>query len=48
VLLNLECAGVLVNSALAEGPVVIDRATADAVVQSGGGQPAAKRWWRFW
>jgi hypothetical protein len=48
VLLNPECAGVLVNSALAEVSVVIDRATADAMVRPGGGQPAAKPWWRFW
>ena len=48
VLLNPECAGVLVNSALAEVSVVIDRATAEALVRSGAGQPADKPWWRFW
>ncbi len=47
-LLNPECAGVLVNSALAEVSVVIDRATADAMVRPSRGQTDAKPWWRFW
>jgi hypothetical protein len=47
-LFNPECAGVLVNSALAEVSVVIDRATADAMLRPGGGKPAAKPWLRFW
>jgi hypothetical protein len=37
VLLNPACEGVLVNSALAEVSVVIDRATAERAVQSRGG-----------
>jgi hypothetical protein len=47
-LLNPECAGVLVNSALAEVSVVIDRATVESLVRPAGDQPAAKPWWRFW
>jgi hypothetical protein len=48
VLLNPKCEGVLVNSALAEESVVIDRGTAEALARSG--DPLAKRkpWWRFW
>jgi len=45
---NPECAGVLVNSALAERSVVIDRATAESLVRSGKQTPAPKPWWRFW
>jgi hypothetical protein len=48
VLLNPDCAGVLVNSALAEVSVVIDRATAQLLVRSAGERSAAKPWWRFW
>jgi SseB protein N-terminal domain len=47
-LLNPECAGVLVNSALAEVSVVIDRATAEAMVRPSCGQTDAKPWWGFW
>jgi hypothetical protein len=48
VLLNPECAGVLVNSALAEVSVVIDRATAESLVRPATKQPTDKPWWRFW
>jgi hypothetical protein len=50
ILLNPECEGVLVNSALAEVSVVIDRVTAESVTRSAGGgvQPGRKPWWRFW
>ncbi|QJW93784.1 hypothetical protein FTUN_1295 [Frigoriglobus tundricola] len=48
VLLNPECAGVLVNSARAEVSVVIDRAADQALVQPSGARTAAKSWWRFW
>jgi hypothetical protein len=47
VLANPECAGVLVNSALAEVSVVIDRPTAEALVRTGR-PPVGKPWWRFW
>ena len=47
VLANPECAGVLVNSALAEVSVAIDRPTAEALVRAGR-PPAPKPWWRFW
>jgi hypothetical protein len=47
-LLNPECAGVLVNSALAEVSVVIDRATAGELVRLSREQTDAKPWWRFW
>ena len=36
VLFNPECAGVLVNSALAEVSVVIDRTTAESLTRTGG------------
>jgi len=42
VLLNPDCAGVLVNSALAEVSVVIDRATVDCLVRPVGERPAGK------
>ncbi|MCE9531485.1 MAG: SseB family protein [Planctomycetes bacterium] len=48
VLLNPECDGVLVNSALAEVSVVIDRSTAVSLAQAKSEPPAAKPWWRFW
>ncbi|HEX7314380.1 MAG TPA: SseB family protein [Pyrinomonadaceae bacterium] len=48
-LANPACAGVLVNSALAEISVVIDRATAESLARAGGGAGAkGKPWWRFW
>jgi hypothetical protein len=48
VLLEPTCAGVLVNSALAEVSVVIDRVTAESLVRPTGERPGAKPWWRFW
>jgi hypothetical protein len=48
VLLNPDCAGVLVNSALAEVSVVIDRATAESLVQPADERSASKPWWQFW
>jgi hypothetical protein len=48
VLLNPECTGVLVNSALSEVSVVIDRTTAESLVQPSSELPADKPWWRFW
>jgi hypothetical protein len=46
--LSPDCAGVLVNSALAEVSVVIDRATAESLVRPPGERQRAKPWWRFW
>lgn len=48
VLFNPECNGVLVNSALAEVSVIIDRATAESLLRPAGERAAAKPWWRFW
>jgi hypothetical protein len=48
VLRNPDCAGVLVDSALAEVSVVITRATVQRLVRPGSSRPAAKPWWRFW
>lgn len=48
VLFNPECEGVLVNSALAEVSVIIDRATAESLLRHAGERAAAKPWWRFW
>lgn len=39
-----ECAGVLVNSALSEVSVVIDRSTAEELMRPSGPKP----WWRLW
>jgi hypothetical protein len=46
-LLNPDCAGVLVNSAITESAVVIPRAYADRLKRSELSQ-ARRRWWRFW
>ena len=48
VMLNPECQGVLVNSALAEISVVIDRPTAESLTRPGGERPVGKPWWKFW
>lgn len=48
VVLNPECAGVLVNSALAEISIVIDRSTAESIVRKASQHQAAKPWWGFW
>lgn len=48
VLLNPDCAGVLVNSALAEVSVVIDRVTVEALLRPAREQSDSKPWWRFW
>jgi hypothetical protein len=45
VMLNPNCAGVLVNSALAELSVVIDRTTAESLVRVNNEPPAAKAIW---
>jgi hypothetical protein len=42
VMLNPNCAGVLVNSALSETSVVIDRATVESLVRPASNRPAAK------
>ncbi len=49
-LLNPECEGILVNSALVEVSVVIDRATAESLTRAAGGgiKAGRKPWWRFW
>jgi|SRR5579872_5706705 len=48
VLLNPDCAGVLVNSALAEVSAVIDRATVESLVRPDSCRQPAKPWWRVW
>ncbi len=48
VLRNPDCAGVLVNSALAEVSAVIDRATVQSLVRLDSSRPPAKPWWRLW
>ncbi|HWN99979.1 MAG TPA: hypothetical protein VNS63_12005, partial [Blastocatellia bacterium] len=50
VLLNPGCEGVLVNSALAEVSVTIDRATCESLARPavGSEQPARRPRWRFW
>jgi hypothetical protein len=48
VLLNPDCAGVLVNSALAEVSLAIERATVESLVRPASDRPAAKPWWRIW
>ncbi len=47
VLANPDCAGVLVNSALDEMSVVIDRATAESLVRPAGERAAAELWRGF-
>ena len=50
IVLNPECEGILVNSALAEISVVIDRMAAESLAHptSGELQPKRKSWWQFW
>lgn len=48
VLLHPDCTGVLVNSALVEMSVVIDRPTVEWLLQPADDQPPTKPWWRFW
>jgi hypothetical protein len=47
---NPECQGVLVNSALSEVSIVIDRATAESRLanQSDPIRGLTKPWWKFW
>jgi hypothetical protein len=49
-LLNRECQGVLVNSALADVSIVIDRVTAESLTRPAGDsrQSGRKPWWKFW
>jgi len=47
-LLNPDCQGVLVNSALAEISVGIDRSTIEALTSAPGQQSKSKPWWKFW
>ena len=49
-LLNPMCQGVLVNSALAEVSIVIDRATAESLTRHADAKAPARRkpWWKFW
>lgn len=42
------CAGILVNSALAEVSLAIDRATAEILVRGEPKPPPVKPWWRLW
>ncbi len=48
---NPRCAGILVNSAVSESSVRIDRATMASLINSPGPQDTPMRrrpWWRFW
>jgi hypothetical protein len=49
-LLNEQCMGILVNSALSETSIVINRATVKLLVKSAvsPARRARKPWWRFW
>jgi hypothetical protein len=50
VLLNPKCEGLLVNSALAEVSIVIDRATAESITRPSIDKAPTTRkpWWQFW